>query len=120
MPSRKDRAKALNNLPTYLGLAYDQLNLGSRLAAGMKSHPLKVFQDRLESNEEESREYEHSIFLMKFHVMEHLESQLRRCRENIEMYTKSTADFKRLEEGVGTKDELDAFKLLFNHNSIAR
>lgn len=116
--SRKEKANALNHLPTYLGLAYEQLSLGPRLASGIKTHPIKIFEERIESNKDEESEVAKTIYLVKMQIMEHLESQHRRTRENIQLYTKATEDYKRLEEGVGTKEELDAFETLFgNHKS---
>lgn len=114
--SRKDKANALNHLPTYLGLAYDILQLGSRIRAGSNSTIEKILDERAESNKQEEVEIAQCIFLIKMQVMDHLESQHRRVMENIQTYTKAKEDYIRLAEGVGTKEELDAFRTLFGNH----
>lgn len=111
--SRKDKAKAVDSLPTYLGLVYEQLQLGPRMKSGTQSTPIKICAERIDSTREEKQEYEQLLYLQKFYIMQHLESQLRRAEDDIRMYVKAIEDYKRLMEGVGTKEELEAFKLLF-------
>ena len=111
--SRKEIAKALDSLPTDLAIVCDQLQLRSRLRAGSSSNPIDIFEDRIHSSKDELEEYKRSVWLVKYHVMEHLQSQQGRLEENVRMYSSAVHDFIQLSHGVGPTSEVEAFKLLF-------
>lgn len=104
---RKDSAKALDRLPTYLSLAIQELRLNDP-----NRDPVQILEERIQSMSEELKGFDSMLDAMNG-WKDHIESQRARVYQNHEMYSSALSTYLQLLKGKGAEDELWAFDIIF-------